>query len=443
MALVGGALSTTVFLSGCLGNPPGSTPDGTGAGSGTSAPAPTASSANLEVKTISLGFIPILESAPLVIGVEKGFFAKHGLEVQLSKQANWGAARDNVVLGSAGGGIDGGQWQLPMPQMITEGAITNGKKVPMYVLAMLMSQGNGIAAANAVKDGNLSVDLKKTSPGFFDKFNQKEGRKFRAAYTFAKANQEMWIRYWLAAGGVDPDKSVELLKVPAPETLQGMKNGTMEAFSTGDPWPSRIAKDNIGYLAATTAQIWKSHPEEFLAVRSDWVDKHPKAAVALLKGLIEAQMWLDKPENKDEAAKILSSRKWFNVPLPVLQQSLKGQQKIGASGTPQTDPAMGPLYWNSDRGVISYPYKSLTLWFLVESIRWKFFPGTVDTIEQAKAINDKVTREDLWRQAAQELGLPAKDIPTSSSRGKETFFDGIVYDPENPQAYLDSLKIKK
>jgi bicarbonate transport system substrate-binding protein len=101
MALVGGALSTTVFLSGCLGNPPGSTPDGTGAGSGTSAPAPTASSANLEVKTISLGFIPILESAPLVIGVEKGFFAKHGLDVQLSKQANWGAARDNVVLGSA------------------------------------------------------------------------------------------------------------------------------------------------------------------------------------------------------------------------------------------------------------------------------------------------------------------------------------------------------
>jgi bicarbonate transport system substrate-binding protein len=441
MALLGGALSTTIVLSGCLGNPPSSNTSG---GSTTTAPAPTAkSSADLEVNTISLGFIPILEAAPLVIGVEKGFFAKHGLTVNLSKQANWGAARDNVVLGSAGGGIDGGQWQLPMPQMISEGAITNGKKVPMYVLAMLMSQGNGIAAANAVKDGNLSVDLKKSSPGFFDKFNQKEGRKFLAAYTFSKANQEIWIRYWLAAGGVDPDKSVELLKVPAPETLQGMKNGTMEAFSTGDPWPSRITKDDIGYLAATTAQIWKSHPEEYLAVRADWVDKNPKAAVALLKGLIEAQIWLDKPENKDEAAKILSSRKWYNVPLPVLQESLKGQYKIGAEGTPSTDPAMGPLYWNSDRGVISYPYKSLTNWFLVESIRWKFFPGVVDTVEQAKAINDKVTREDLWKQAAQEVGVPSKDIPTSSSRGKETFFDGVVYDPENPKAYLDSLKIKK
>jgi bicarbonate transport system substrate-binding protein len=92
--------------------------------------------------------------------------------------------------------------------------------------------------------------------------------------------------------------------------------------------------------------------------------------------------------------------------------------------------------------VISYPYKSLTLWFLLESMRWKFYPGTVDTIAQARAINDKVTREDLWRQAAREVGVPAKEIPSGSSRGTETFFDGIVYDPENPQAYLDSLKIK-
>jgi bicarbonate transport system substrate-binding protein len=92
--------------------------------------------------------------------------------------------------------------------------------------------------------------------------------------------------------------------------------------------------------------------------------------------------------------------------------------------------------------VISYPYKSLTLWFLVESLRWKFYPGVVDTIQQAKVLNDRVVRDDLWLQAARELGLPAKDIPASSSRGREVFFDGTVYDPSNPQVYLNSLKIK-
>lgn len=437
LALMGGALSSVIVLSGCLGNPPSRT----GSTSNTPVSAPVAD-ANLETTTINLGFLPILEAAPLVIGVDKGFFAKHGLTVNLSKQANWGAARDNVVLGSAGGGIDGGQWQLPMPQLITEGALTNGKKVPMVILAMLMSQGNGIAASNNVKDGNLSADLGKSSPGYFQKFNQENGRRFKAAYTFPKANQEFWVRYWLAAGGVNPEKDVELLTVPTPETLQGMRNGTMEAFSTGDPWPSRIVSDKVGYLAATTSQIWKAHPEEYLAVRADWVDKHPKAAVALLKGLIEAQMWLDKAENKDEAAEILSSRKWYNVPKPVLQESLKGQYTLGANMTKVSDPQLGPLYWNSDRGVISYPYKSLTLWFLIEGLRWKFYPGTVDTIEQAKALNDKVTREDLWREAAKAVGVPEKDIPNGSSRGKETFFDGVVYDPANPQAYLNSLKIK-
>ena len=436
VAFLGGALSTTLLLGGCLGNPPSRT--GTG---GTPLAMPVAN-ADVEVRTISLGFVPILEAAPLVIGVEKGFFASHGLEVTLAKQSSWSAARDNVVLGSTGGGIEGGQWQLPMPQMISEGALTNGKKVPMTILAMLMSQGNGIAAANSVRQGNLSVDLKASSPGFFQRFQQQEGRKFRATYTFARANQDLWIRYWLAAAGVHPEKDVELLTVPAPETLQGMRNGTMEAFSTGDPWPSRIVKGDVGYLAATTAQIWKVHPDEYLAVRADWVEKHPKATVALLKGLIQAQMWLDKAENKREAAEILSSRKWFNVPVDVLEASLKGQVKLGAKGTLQNDPRMGPLYWSSDRGVISYPYRSLTLWFLVESLRWKFFPGTVDTIEDARAINERVTREDLWREAARAVGVPERDIPTSSSRGKEVFFDGTVYDPSNPQAYLNSLQIK-
>lgn len=433
-SLASAALVGSMLLAGCLGSPP----DRGGADSTT----PTAiADKGLETNSISLGFIPILEAAPLVVAFEKGYFAKHGLDVTLIKQPSWPAARDNVVLGSEAGGIDGGQWQMPMPQMIGEGAITDGQKVPMYILAMLMSQGNGIAASNNIKLANLSVDL-KGSASFFSDFSKREGRKFRASYTFPKSNQDIWIRYWLAAGGIHPDKEVELLTVPSTETLQGLRNGTMEAFSTGDPWPSRIARDDSGYLPAITAQLWKVHPEEYLAVRADWVDRHPKATIALIKAVIEAQRWMDKAENRSEVAKMLSSRQWFNTPVGVLEESIKGQYLLGAERKPETDPALGPLYWDSDRGVISYPYKSMTLWFLLESMRWKFYPGIMDTVAQAKAINNKVTREDLWIQAARELGLPAAQIPTSSSRGKETFFNGIVYDPEDPQAYLDSQKIK-
>ena len=437
ITLFSAAFGSSLLLAGCLGNPPDRS------GSTASAPKPDpAAAAKLETTTIKLGYIPILEAAPLVVGVQKGFFAKHGLKVELAKQASWPAARDNVVLGSAGGGIDGGQWQLPMPHLITEGIITDGRKVPMSVLAQLISQANGIAVSNSLNAENLGLDLSR-SVDVFKRFPEKQGRKFRAAYTFPNANQDLWIRYWLAAGGIDPDKDIELLTVPSTETLQGLRNGTMEAFSTGDPWPARIVSDDIGYLAALTAQMWPANPEEFLAVRSDWVAKHPKAAVALVKGRIEAQQWADKAENRSEMAKLISSRAYFNTPVAVLEPAMKGEYLLGADRKAMNDPTLGPIYWRSDRGVISYPYKSLSLWFLVESLRWNMHPDKLTTIAQARALVDKVNREDIWRQAATELGLPAKDIPTGSSRGKETFFDGIVFDPENPQSYLNSLKIKR
>lgn len=397
----------------------------------------------LETKSIKLGYIPILESAPLIIAKEKGFCAQQGLtDMEVAKQASWPAARDNVVIGSGGGGIDGGQWQLPMPQMLSEGAISNGKKVPMFILAQLSSQGNGIAASNTVKGAELGLNL-KGDRNFFKDYEKKNGREFRAAYTFPKANQEFWIRYWLAAGGVDPDKEVSLLTVPAAETVAGMRNGTMDLFSTGDPWPARVVNDNLGYMAATTAAMWPVHPEEFLAVRADWVKKNPKATVALVKCVIQAQRWLDNPANKDDAAEILSSRNYFNVKKSLIEQSLKGGFKIGVKKERETNPAKAPLFWSSSRGVISYPYKSLTKWFLVESLRWKFYPNAIRNLKDVERINNAAVRADIWTQAAKELGVPAKDIPKGDSRGKERFFDGVVYDPANPQAYLKSLKIKR
>ncbi len=131
---------------------------------------------------------------------------------------------------------------------------------------------------------------------------------------------------------IDPDQDIELLTVPSAETLQSMRNGTIDCFSTGDPWPSRIANDDIGYQAALTGQMWPFHPEEFLAVRADWVDKHPKATIALLMGLMEAQQWCDQRENRAEMAKILSGRNFFNVPVSILQPILEGQIKVGADG---------------------------------------------------------------------------------------------------------------
>jgi bicarbonate transport system substrate-binding protein len=434
---IAAASSGTVLLKGCLGNPPDT------ATSSQSSPVATPV-ADIkpemmpEVKTVKLGYLPIVEAAPIIVAKEKGLFAKYGLpDAKIDKQANWGAARDNVKIGSAGGGIDGGQWQMPMPYLISEGIITDKTKVPMYLLAQLNTQGNGIAIASKHLGKGLSTKMSE-QVAFFDKLKS-DGAKFKAAYTFPKANQEFWIRYWLAGNGIDPDKEVELLTVPTAQTVADMKRGAMDAFSTGDPWPNRIVSDKIGFVSTLTAEIWKNHPEEYLAIRKDWVDQHPKATKAILKAIMEAQQWCDNFDNRQELAGILAKREYFGVPESVLIDPLMGKYNLGERSI--NDQSMAVLYWKDKKGSVSYPYQSHDLWFLTESVRWGFLPK--ETLAKAKDLIKQVNREDIWREAAKELGVAAADIPTSKSRGVETFFDGTKFDPENPQAYLDSLKIKR
>lgn len=435
IATAGATALSSVLLKGCLGNPPEDTP--------------TISSANAtkinlppeqvpEITKVKLGYLPIVEAAPLIIAKEKGFFAKYGMtDVDISKQANWGAARDNAKIGSSAGGIDGGQWQMPMPYLMSEGIITDNLKVPMYVLLQLNTQGNGIAIANKLKDQGLTLKSDKIKP-VIDKMKS-EGKKFKAAYTFPKANQEFWIRYWLAANGVDPDADIDLLTVPAAQTVANMKTGTMDAFSTGDPWPYRIVKEKIGFVSALTAEIWKGHPEEYLAMRADWVDKNPKATKALLKAIMEAQQWCDNFDNRKELIQIVSGQNYFGVDPEILTDPMMGKYDMG-DGRIIDDKSMAPLYWKDAKGNVSYPYQSHDLWFITESVRWGFLPK--ESLATAKDLIKKINREDIWREAAKDAGFTA-DIPPSTSRGIEEFFDGTKFDPENPQAYLDGLKIKK
>jgi bicarbonate transport system substrate-binding protein len=435
----GASAAGSVLLKGCLGNPPDSITGRTTAQ--TVAPVKVDAAQAPETTKVKLGYIPIIEAAPLIIAKEKGFFAKYGMtDVDLSKQASWGSMRDNTEIGSTGGGVDGGQYQMPMPHLISEGLITKGnKKLPMYLLAQLNTQGNGIAVASKHQGKGVALKLEEAKGKTVFSQLKATPTPFTAAYTFAKVNQEFWIRYWLAASGINPDTDVKLLAIPAAQTVASMKTGTMDAFSTGDPWPYRIVKDKIGFLAALTGEIWKNHPEEYFALRGEWVDKNPKATKAILKGIMEAQQWCDNFDNRKELAEIVAGRNYFNLPAEILIGPFQGKYDTG-DGRVIDDKKLAAYYWKDEKGSVSYPYKSHDMWFITESVRWGFLPK--EMLGKAKELIDRVNREDIWKEAAKEMGVPAADIPSSTSRGVEEFFDGIKFDPEKPEEYLKSLKIK-
>ena len=188
--------------------------------------------------------------------------------------------------------------------------------------------------------------------------------------TFPGGTHDLWIRYWLAAGGIDPDKDVSTIVVPPPQMVANMKVGNMDAFCVGEPWNEQLVNQGIGFTACTTGEIWKKHPEKALGMRADWVDKNPSAAKALLMAVhgspaCGATTW----PTRTRWPTILGQRQWFNVPPADILGRLKGDINYGdGSVATRHRPAM--KFWQDDA---SYPFKSHDAWFLTENIRWGKF----------------------------------------------------------------------
>jgi nitrate/nitrite transport system substrate-binding protein len=428
------ATATTLLVHGCSGggtstSSPAASPAGsTGAATDIDLPAP-------EVTTAKLGFIALTDSAPLIIAKEKGLFAKYGMpDVEVLKQASWGGTRDNLELGAAGNGIDGAHILSPMPYLMTLGLITK-QPVPMNILARLNTNGQGISVANEfanLKVGSDSAPLKEAFAS-----SKAAGKELKCAVTFPGGTHDLWMRYWLAASGINPETDVSVIVVPPPQMVANMKTGTMQSFCVGEPWNAQLVNQKLGYTAITTGELWKDHPEKALAMRSDWVEKNPNAARRLTAAVLEAQQWCDKAENVDEMCEIISGREWLKIKATDIVDRAKGNFEFGVEGKEALKGSDLRMKFWAD--FASYPYKSHDTWFVTENIRW----GKIPADTNVKELVDKVNRSDIWKEVATAMKIPAAEIPTSDSRGVEKFFDGTEFDPEKPDAYLKSLKVKK
>ena len=231
-----GSAAGAVWLAACGG--PSKKPEIQASSPATGADAP-------EVPGATLGFIALTDASPLIIALEKGFFTKHGMpEVKVVKQTSWAATRDNLELGSAGGGIDGAHILTPMPLLLTAGTITKSKQpLPMYILARLNTQGQGLSVSKDFP--GLTIDNAEAMKKALAAAGAK-GRKFKAAVTFPGGTHDLWMRYWLSANGVDPNKDADLVVVPPPQMVANMQTGTMDLFCVGEPWNQRLVNKKIG-----------------------------------------------------------------------------------------------------------------------------------------------------------------------------------------------------
>ncbi|PEQ12406.1 nitrate ABC transporter substrate-binding protein [Novosphingobium sp. PC22D] len=443
------ALLVSVALAGCGSK---------GGGADGEAAKASAAPGGIEKPVLKLGFIKLTDMAPLAIAKEKGFFQQEGLNVTLEPQANWKVLLDGVI----GGQLDGAHMLAGQPIAATLGY---GTKAELIAPLSLDLNGNAITVSNKVWNqikGDLPMEggkpkhpisaaaLKPVVASF-----KQQGKPFKMGMVFPVSTHNYELRYWLAAGGLNPgyytpgdvagtvDADVQLSVTPPPQMPATLEAGTIEGYCVGEPWNQAAVQKKIGVPVITDNEIWRDNPEKVFSIRKDFAEKYPGTTAAMLRAIIKAQQWLDADNgaNRAEAVKILSQPNYVGADEAVIAASMTGKFTFEPG---DTRPAPGfNIFFDKHAG---YPFYSDAIWYMTQMRRWGQIPEDHDDawyIAQAKA----VYRPDLYLAAAKGLVdrkvIPAAAIPeTDGFKPVDNgFMDGVPFDGRKPNAYIQSLKI--
>jgi nitrate/nitrite transport system substrate-binding protein len=370
-----------------------------------------------ETPDLKFGMIALTDCSPIVIAHEKGLFKKYGINSTVAKQASWAAVRDAL----SNGDIQGTHMLIGMPIASTMGLLGSPKK-PMVIPWLLNRNGQSISLKAELK-GKVAADPRAMKPLAMEA--KAKGAPMTFAMTFPPGTHAMWMRYWLGAGGINPDKDVALIVVPPAQMVANMKVGKMDGFCVGEPWNARIIADGIGYTALNTQDIWKDHPEKVCAFTAEFADKNPKTVKAVLKALNEASVWLDDLKNRAEQAEIVSRATYINCPKDLILGRMLGKYDFG-DGRKKQDPS----YMIFSSRNCNYPQPKYAVWWLTQFKRWGMIPGAADY----KTVVSQVMRPDIYEEAMKEIGHQhggRDDRP-------ETLFDGKTFDPKEPDKFASA-----
>ncbi|MEI6714882.1 MAG: CmpA/NrtA family ABC transporter substrate-binding protein [Verrucomicrobiota bacterium] len=381
-----------------------------------------------EVADMKFGMIALTDCSSIVIAHEKGLFKKYGINSTVAKGANWAAIRDSL----SNGDNQATHMLLGMPIASSMG-LGGAPKKAMVVPWMINRNGQSITMKKELA-GKVAEDPKALK-SFVDEA-KKAGNPMTFAMTFPTGTHAMWMRYYLAAGGIHPGDAqggggdISLITVPPPQMVANMKVGKMDGFCVGEPWNARAIADEIGFTAINTQKIWKDHPEKVCAFTAEFADKNPKTVKAVLKALHEASVWLDKMDNRPEQAQIVSGATYINCPPETILGRMQGKYDMG-DGRKFRD----PNYMIFSERNCNFPQPKYCKWWLTQLRRWGFTDGAPDYETVAK----EVMRTDLYSEAMKEIGYKHGGQDDSA----ETLFDGRAFDPKgNLEAYASGFEVK-
>ncbi len=380
---------------------------------------------------LKVGYVPLVDAAPLVIAAEMQFARDEGLTLELRRQPSWSAVRDLLSVGY----LDLAHMLSPMPIAMSLGLA--GVKVPVDALMVLSVNGNAIGTSNALADrmrdagwgGRFQTPV-ETGRALIDASQ----RLPRIGVPFPFSMHAELVHYWLENLGFAAP-SLEI--IPPPLMAEAIAADEIDAFCVGEPWGSIAVEDRVGELILPGSAIWGFAPEKVLGARRDWIEANPTAAAALMRAVSRAAQWLDAPENRTIAAEVLARSEFLDVSDHVIDRSLAGRLVPHS----RSFPVAVPNFQRFHIGAANFPWRSQGEWIAMQLAKRYNQDSAL-----ARKVGKACFRADLYRKNLAGTGL---DMPGASEKlegalhertsvaseyGRvilepDAFFDGKTYDP--------------
>jgi len=382
---------------------------------------------------LRIGFIPLADAAALIVAVDKGFAAAEGLDVELVREVSWANIRDKLNVGL----FDAAH--LIAPVAIASSLGLGHIKVPIIAPIVLGTNGNGITvspallvAMAAAADGDI-VDPAVSARALARvvaarKAKSEEPLTFGMTFPFSTHNYQ--LRFWMAAGGVDPDEDVRLVVLPPPYMVESLANRHVDGFCVGAPWNSVAVDFGVGCIAQFGCDIVARAAEKILAVRGRWAQDNPDVVARLVRAHRRAADFIDDAANRDEVAALLATPSRIEVAPEVIRRTFEGRIKVAPGGMTRTS----TRYLVVGRNGAARPDPAQAAWLYAQMVRWGQAPLSPALLAAAKA----VFRPDLYDAAlaapdAKPVGEPADHIGA---------FAGPAFDPDDVAAHLAAWQVR-
>jgi ABC-type nitrate/sulfonate/bicarbonate transport system substrate-binding protein len=264
-----------------------------------------------EKRSLTIGFIPLLDCVPVFVAKELGFFEEMGLDVTLSRESSWASIRDKVQFGL----LDA----APMPAgIVLASAMKLGATQPMVTAMGLGQNGNAITVSaklwRQLNPEGETFTSQSAAEALKAYLKTVEG-PINVASVHTYSTHHFLLREWLTHFNIDPDNKIKQHVVPPPHMIDAMQRGAIDIFCAGEPWNSLAQAQQVGHTLLSGYQIWENAPDKVLGVTRRWHDANPACHQRLIAALLKACLWLDNHENKMAGFRLLNKHGYIDADL--------------------------------------------------------------------------------------------------------------------------------